>query len=160
MRTVPWLLLLISQALFLEGMTTVLLIQPEQEQHFPGLQPLIAAAGFWPALCLAPPDLSCRQQVQGAKKWLHLMALPLFLQPGLLPSCCAGAAVAAAAVYAPAWHPLHTGLTPLSLVQSPPNPHPQCCFLPRTHTPTGGLDWSVISLYAIVKCLSGQDLCQ
>lgn len=76
------------------------------------------------------------------------------------PAPCQSSAVQQAASFAPAWHPLHAGLTPLSLVQSPPNPHPQCCFLPRTHTPTGWLDWSVISLYAIVKCLSGQDLCQ
>lgn len=54
----PWeaarmqsVLSLISQTPFLVGVTVVVLMQPKQGQRFPGLQPLIAAAGLWPALC-------------------------------------------------------------------------------------------------------------
>lgn len=57
MRSIPWLLSLISQAPFLMGVTVVVLTQPKQGQCLPGPQPLTEAAELWPALCLTPLDL-------------------------------------------------------------------------------------------------------
>lgn len=51
-------------------------------------------------------------------------------------------------------------LSPTSLLQPPPNPHPQRSFLPITHAPAAGLDRSVIFVSAVAKCLSGKDPCQ
>lgn len=55
-------------------------------------------------------------------------------------------AVQREASFAPAWHNEYTGFALLSVLPSTLNPHPSCCFLPMTHTPTAWLDQCYFSL--------------
>lgn len=127
---------------------------------------LWAVTGHWqPSVGQLCPRSSLREA--GSTGWYQLHYHPsFFAEQAELCAACSHPVLALGCLAGEMWSSVLSctlstlALSPSSLLQAPPNPHPQRSFLPITHAPAAGLDRSVIVVSAVVKCLSGKDPCQ